>query len=229
MSIGLTNALNTYKVPTSAGNALESSREINPYNVVCYKWNGIDTSGRESSANAFATKTSGCNSSMEMIGIENALRPKYIEFMNGGNVGIGGSYNTGVNQITTDMSLPSNNPMALPDISMHGNTGNLVSKPVMRGNMAEGFAPTPVAFGFGMATKAIRESYVGGIPQGNFGIGMGSVIRAGGGRSESFTETPARKITYATKLREGYVADNSAKLAEFRSTVAQKKKFAGVD
>jgi len=229
MSIGLTNALNTYKVPTSAASALGSSREINPYNVVCYKWNGTDTSGRESSANAFATKTSGCNSSMEMIGIENALRPKYIEFMNGGNVGIGGSYNTTDTTDTTDMSLPSNNPMALPDISMYGDTGNLVSKPVMRGNMAEGFAPTPVAYGFGMATKAIRESYVGGIPQGNFGIGMGSVIRAGATSSESFTEAPARKITYATKLREGYVADNSAKLAEFRSTLAQKKKFAGVD
>ena len=99
MSIGLTNALNNYKIPAGADLSMSSSREINPNNITCYNWNRVDSAGRQANGNTFATRTSGCTSAEAQIRPENALRPQYVEFLNGGGIGIQGNLDRGLNQV----------------------------------------------------------------------------------------------------------------------------------
>ena len=194
MSIGLTNALNNYKIPAGADLSMSSSREINPNNITCYNWNRVDSAGRQANGNTFATRTSGCTSAEAQIRPENALRPQYVEFLNGGGIGIQGNLDRGLNQVSTAMELPSNNPMSLPQLQLPG-FGN-ASVPVQSGNTmpssiqvspkTESYTQLPVTFGFGMPTKVIptqqymRENYVPStLPRGDFGVGIAAAVRPG--------------------------------------------------
>lgn len=168
MSIGLTKATNGYFIPKSAGVSLDSSREINPYNIVCYNWNGTDNStGRAASMPNNSIRTSGCNTANDQIAPENALRPKYYAIINGGGRGIQGNFDKGLNQITSDSNLPPTNPMALPEIQLPG---------------AEPYSQ----FELTMPTRLIRGNtprvaeHFGGLPAGNFGISLPGIIRKGG-------------------------------------------------
>ena len=168
MSIGLTKATNGYFVPTSAGVSLDSSRAINPDNIVCYNWDGTDTTGRPSTMPNSPIRTSGCNSALDDINLENSARPNYFAIINGGGVGIKGDFNTGLNQVAGTTQLPASNPMSIPQIQVPSET---VSK--------EGFS----GFDFTLPTKRIggnsirtAENY-NQLPEGNFGNAISNIIR----------------------------------------------------
>jgi hypothetical protein len=58
--------------------------------MVCSVWNGLDAAGRVSCADGFKTKSAGCNSAQDRIGVENVLRPQYMTYISDN---LGSSYN----------------------------------------------------------------------------------------------------------------------------------------
>lgn len=81
-AISLQSALRTCKVDTGWANKIESDRFLNPDNMVCPIWNGIDTSGREVCPDSFVTKSAGCNSAEDRVVVENNVsRPQYMEYI----------------------------------------------------------------------------------------------------------------------------------------------------
>jgi hypothetical protein len=137
MSIGLTKAMNGYTVPASAGVALSSSRDTNPYNTVCYVWDGVDASGRQANKFSFATRSGGCNSANDQANIETLHRPNYIEWLNGGGSGIQGNLDAGMNQVTAFSGLSSTNPMSLPGAVLPTDDNNVAA--IVSGQLPEGF------------------------------------------------------------------------------------------
>ena len=81
-SISLESAIRTCKVQTSNANKIESDRFLNPQNMVCPVWNGLDTQGREVCVDSYFTKRAGCNSAQDRVVVENNLRPQYMEYVN---------------------------------------------------------------------------------------------------------------------------------------------------
>lgn len=79
--VNLESALRTCK--TNSGNAerVLSDRFLNPVNNVCPVWNGLDAAGRVSCADGFKTKTAGCNSAQDRVGVENVQRPQYMQYI----------------------------------------------------------------------------------------------------------------------------------------------------
>lgn len=90
-SISLESAIRTCKVDTGYANKVESDRFLNPQNMVCPVWNGVDSAGRRVCPDSFITKTAGCNSSEDRVVVENALRPQYMEYINLSANGIDGA------------------------------------------------------------------------------------------------------------------------------------------
>lgn len=92
--VNLESALRTCK--TNSGNAerVLSDRFLNPRNLVCPVWNGLDAAGRVSCADGFRTKTAGCNSAEDRIGVENVQRPQYMTYISDN---LGSSYNKNYN------------------------------------------------------------------------------------------------------------------------------------
>lgn len=90
-SISLESAIRTCKVQTSNANKIESDRFLNPQNMVCPVWNGIDTQGREVCPDSYFTKRAGCNSAEDRVVVENNQRPQYMEYINLSANGIDGS------------------------------------------------------------------------------------------------------------------------------------------
>lgn len=82
MSVSLESAIKTCKVDTSYSNRVQSDRFLNPANMVCPVWNGVDTAGRRVSPDSFTTKTAGCNSAEDRVVVENNQRPQYMEYIN---------------------------------------------------------------------------------------------------------------------------------------------------
>jgi hypothetical protein len=77
------SAIRTCKVDTAWANKIESDRFLNPDNMVCPLWNGIDTAGRAACPDSFYTKNAGCNSAEDRIVVENSVsRPQYMEYIN---------------------------------------------------------------------------------------------------------------------------------------------------
>ena len=109
-NISLENSIRTCKVDTAWANKLESDRFLNPNNMVCPPWNGVDTAGRPSCEYSYNTKTAGCNSAGDRVNIENGLRPQYIEYVNLDAAGIRGGLDCNT----------SNNPTN-PDTICHRN------------------------------------------------------------------------------------------------------------
>jgi len=81
-AISLEAAIRTCKVDTAYANKVQSDRFLNPDNMVCPIFNGLDTSGRQVCPDSFMTKTAGCNSAEDRVVVENDLRPQYMEYIN---------------------------------------------------------------------------------------------------------------------------------------------------
>ena len=81
-SVSLESAIRTCKVNTGWANRVESDRFLNPSNMVCPVWNGVDTAGRRVCPDSFNTKTAGCNSAQDRVVVENNVsRPQYMEYI----------------------------------------------------------------------------------------------------------------------------------------------------
>jgi hypothetical protein len=93
MAISLESSIRTCKIDAGFANKIFSDRYLNPQNMVCPMWNGFDTVGRHVCSDSYDTKTSGCQSAMERITVENYQRPQYIEYINLSAGGIRGDIN----------------------------------------------------------------------------------------------------------------------------------------
>jgi hypothetical protein len=90
-SISLEAAIRTCKVDVAYANKVQSDRFLNPDNMVCPIWGGVDTAGRSVCPDSFVTKTAGCNSAEDRVMVENDQRPQYMEYINLSANGIGGN------------------------------------------------------------------------------------------------------------------------------------------
>lgn len=81
MSLSLEAAIRTCKVDVAYANKVESDRFLNPSNMVCPMWNGVDLAGRPVCKDSFWTKRAGCNSALDRVNVENFLRPQYAEYI----------------------------------------------------------------------------------------------------------------------------------------------------
>jgi hypothetical protein len=88
--VNLESALRTCKTNSANAERVLSDRFLNPRNMVCPVWNGLDAAGRVSCADGFKTKSSGCNSAEDRVGVENVLRPQYMTYISDN---LGTSYN----------------------------------------------------------------------------------------------------------------------------------------
>ena len=88
--VNLESALRTCKVDTAYQQRIQSDRFLNPKNLVCPVWNGLDTAGRVACADSFYTKREGCSSALDRVGVENILRPQYMQYISDS---LGNSYN----------------------------------------------------------------------------------------------------------------------------------------
>jgi hypothetical protein len=92
MSISLESAIKTCKVSTAWANRVESSRFLDPNQMVCPIWNGMDTAGRQVCPDSFMTKRAGCNSAEDRVSVENnVVRPQYMEYINLSSQGVAGN------------------------------------------------------------------------------------------------------------------------------------------
>lgn len=89
-SISLEKSIRTCDVNTGEANRIQSDRFFNPQNMVCIPWNGLDNEGREVCPDSFWTKTPGCDSAEDRVMVENAQRPKYMNYVTLGAQGISG-------------------------------------------------------------------------------------------------------------------------------------------
>lgn len=90
-SLSLEASIRTCKIDSGLANKVQSDRFLNPNNMVCVPWNGIDLQGRQVCADSFYTKTPGCNSAVDRVSVENAQRPQYCEYINLSAYGVDGS------------------------------------------------------------------------------------------------------------------------------------------
>ena len=107
-ALSLEGAIRTCKVDTAYANKMQSDRFLNPANMVCPIWNGLDTSGRPVCADSFITKTAGCNNPLDRIQVENDVsRPQYTEYVTLDAGGIKGNiYGSGnVHKMTGQFGL----------------------------------------------------------------------------------------------------------------------------
>lgn len=80
-NVSLDANIRTCKVDTAWGDKMYTDRFMNPNNMICPIWSGLDTAGRPSCANSFYTKIGGCHSSSDRINVENDQRPKYFNYI----------------------------------------------------------------------------------------------------------------------------------------------------
>lgn len=94
MSISLEGSIRTCKVDQGWASRVESDRFLNPVNMVCPTWNGMDSAGRRVQADSFYTKAPGCQSALDRVNVENFLRPTYAEYVTLDTDGIAGAINS---------------------------------------------------------------------------------------------------------------------------------------
>lgn len=80
--ISLIGTLRTCKVDQGWASRIQSDRFENPDLMVCPVWTGFDNTNRAVCMDSYVTKTAGCNSPLDRVDVENALRPKYMEYIN---------------------------------------------------------------------------------------------------------------------------------------------------
>jgi hypothetical protein len=119
-SISLESSIRTCKVDTAWANKIESDRFLNPENMVCPIWNGVDTQGRQVCPDSYFTKRAGCNSAEDRVIVENNLRPSYYEYITLSANGLEGSI-YGTNS-SNQMSQPTKQLSSINKIT--GNFGS---------------------------------------------------------------------------------------------------------
>jgi hypothetical protein len=90
MSISLEKSVRTCDVNVGEASRIQSDRFFNPSVMVCPVWNGLNNKGQVVCPDSFYTKNAGCDSAEDRVMVENALRPKYINYVTLGAQGIGG-------------------------------------------------------------------------------------------------------------------------------------------
>lgn len=90
MSVSLQSSIRGCRVDAGWANRMQSSRFQSSSQLSCPAWNGVDASGRQVSPDTHNTKTAGCNSANDRIVVENALRPRYAEYVTLDAAGIRG-------------------------------------------------------------------------------------------------------------------------------------------
>jgi len=80
-NISLEGSIRTCKVDTAWADKMWSDRFMNPNNMMCPAWNGVDTAGRPVCGDSYWTKRAGCNSALDRVSVENDLRPQYMEYI----------------------------------------------------------------------------------------------------------------------------------------------------
>ena len=81
-NLSLNGSLRTCKVEQGSADRIQSDRFENPDLMVCPVWSGFDLANRPVCYDSFYTKSAGCNSPMDRVDVENALRPQYMEYIN---------------------------------------------------------------------------------------------------------------------------------------------------
>ncbi len=119
--LNLESALRTCKVDTAYQQRIQSDRFLNPKNLVCPVWNGLDTAGRVACADSFYTKREGCNSAEDRVGVENIQRPQYMQYISDT---LGNSYNN--NSPTPE---PTSSNVGVENFSYNNNYENQYSMP----------------------------------------------------------------------------------------------------
>lgn len=89
-AISLEKSVRTCDVNVGEANRIQSDRFFNPQNMVCIPWNGLNNKGQEVAPDSFYTKTPGCDSAEDRVLVENAQRPKYMNYVTLGAQGIDG-------------------------------------------------------------------------------------------------------------------------------------------
>lgn len=89
-AISLEKSVRTCDVNVGEANRIQSDRFFNPQNMVCIPWNGLNNKGQEVCPDSFYTKTPGCDSAEDRVMVENALRPKYFNYVTLGAQGVAG-------------------------------------------------------------------------------------------------------------------------------------------
>ena len=97
------------QVDQSWQNQAVGARTFDADLMMCPMWTGTDLAGRPVCKDSFYTKRAGCNSALDRIKVEDALRPRYGEFLYNaqGIEGVGANYGTNgssqVFQVSNDM------------------------------------------------------------------------------------------------------------------------------
>ena len=100
-NLSLESAIRTCKIDVAYANKMYSDRYLNPTQMVCPVWNGYDSAGRPTCADAFMTKAAGCNSAEDRISVENNVaRPRYFEYITLNPSGLSGNIYGDQNTIT---------------------------------------------------------------------------------------------------------------------------------
>jgi hypothetical protein len=89
-NLSLEKAIRTCKVETGWADRIQSDRFLNPNQMVCIPWNGMNSKGQSVCPDSWYTKTPGCNSAEDRVVVENLLRPQYIDYVTLNAAGIKG-------------------------------------------------------------------------------------------------------------------------------------------
>lgn len=89
-AISLEKSVRTCDVNVDEANRIQSDRFFNPAVMVCPVWNGINSKGQAVCPDSFYTKNPGCDSAEDRVLVENAQRPKYVNYVTLGAEGIAG-------------------------------------------------------------------------------------------------------------------------------------------
>jgi hypothetical protein len=90
-AMSLQASVRSCDVNVGEASRIQSDRFFNPENMVCIPWNGMNNKGQEVSPDSFYTKTPGCDSAEDRVMVENAQRPKYMNYVTLGAEGIEGT------------------------------------------------------------------------------------------------------------------------------------------
>jgi hypothetical protein len=80
-SLSLQKSVRTCTVDVGYANRIQSDRFLNPAQMVCPLWNGLNSTGQEVCPDSYNTKQAGCNSAVDRVVVENGLRPDYISYV----------------------------------------------------------------------------------------------------------------------------------------------------
>jgi hypothetical protein len=91
-TLSLQKSVRTCSVNTGEAERIQSDRFLNPGNMVCIPWNGLNNKGQEVSPDSFYTKSEGCDSALDRVAVENSQRPKYFNYVTLNAQGVNGEF-----------------------------------------------------------------------------------------------------------------------------------------